>query len=576
LNFNQFLPIEELKKVFDDDEWNSLDYVLTAFSTFLKIKKDSHVLHNPELLGEVHNAANLDKYMNKDWRKKLFKQLPPTEQQRFFTHCGITDKISEMSFDNFTNYINQVVGFEWGDNDLTRQFILFSNLPDYLIPDVSIEIKTQEVIFGGGNEQKFKPMKMLHGYQSSVVYRALQLLEEANAHCLVQMPTGTGKTRIGMEILAFLFLNNPNIRIVWLANKHELLEQAHDAFVEIWNHLGKFEIELLNMWTSTSQKISELTISKSNTLIFTTYDLLNNVLDKGKNLDADYIIVDEAHQILAPTYMKAKDRISNMYEKETRLLGLTATPGRGIDEDQNTRLVEVFHKQIVPIELYGSDKINYKSKPIQYLEDHEILSVTKPEKLHTDFEIDFTPEEWNKLKESSLKTGIGDRHELDQKSFKKMANDNERNIRIVEKLKEYVDAGKKILYFATDIKQSLFIFTVLQQMGINAVHVESGIDTSYRRQLITKFKDTKEIEVICNYGIFATGFDVPKLDVVFIARPINSPVLFNQIAGRGTRGLKMDGTKEHILLQVVDKVPPAFVDANPYEQFNFWDNIWRK
>ena len=113
-------------------------------------------------------------------------------------------------------------------------------------------------------------------------------------------------------------------------------------------------------------------------------------------------------------------------------------------------------------------------------------------------------------------------------------------------------------------------------MGINAVHVESGIDTSYRRQLITKFKDTKEIEVICNYGIFATGFDVPKLDVVFIARPINSPVLFNQIAGRGTRGLKMDGTKEHILLQVVDKVPPAFVDANPYEQFNFWDNIWRK
>lgn len=574
--FNQFLPIEELKKVFDDEQWNSLDYVLDAFSPFLKTEKHDHVLRNPELLGQIHHAANLDKYVNKDWRIKLFDQLPPTEQQRFFTHCGITDKVSEMTFENFRNCINDVVGFEWGENDLTKQFLSFLNLPDYLIPDASAEIKTQEFIFGEENEQKFKALKMLHGYQSSVVYRALQLLEESNAHCLIQMPTGTGKTRVGMEILSYLFLNNPNIRIVWLANKHELLEQAHDAFIETWNHLGKFQIELLNMWTSSSKKISELTISESNILIFTTYDLLNNFLDRGRNLNADYIVVDEAHQILAPTYMAAKDRIANMMEKETRLLGLTATPGRGIDEEQNVRLVKVFHGQIVPIEFYGNDQEIYKSKPIQYLEDHEVLSVTRSEKLHTDFELDFTPEDWNLLKESSLKTGKGDKNELNQKSFKKMANDNVRNVLIIEKLKEYVDAGKKILYFATDLKQSLFIFTVLQQMGVNAVHVEAGIDRSFRRQIIKKFTNTNEIDIICNFGIFSTGFDVPNLDVVFIARPVNSPVLFNQMAGRGTRGLKMNGTKEHILLQVYDKIPPTFADVDPYEQFGFWDDDWAK
>ena len=348
-----------------------------------------------------------------------------------------------MSFNNFRNFIKNTVGFEWGDNHATKQFISFLNLPDYLIPNASAEIKTQELIFGKENEQEFKSLKMLHGYQSSVVYRALQLLEESNAHCLIQMPTGTGKTRVAMEILAYLFLNNPNIRIVWLANQHELLEQAHDAFIETWNHLGKFQIELLNMWTSSSKKISELTISESNILVFTTYDLLNNFLDKGGNLDADYIIVDEAHQILAPTYMNAKDRISTMMEKETRLLGLTATPGRGIDEEQNIRLKKVFHGQIVPIEFYGSDQETYKAKPMQYLEDHEILSVTRPEKLHTEFEIDFSPEEWDLLTQSSIKTGTGDKHELNQKSFTKMANDNARNILIIEKLKEYVDAEKK-------------------------------------------------------------------------------------------------------------------------------------
>ena len=82
--FNQFLPIEELKKTFDDEQWNSLDYVLNSFSSFLKIEKHDHVLRNSELLGQIHNAANLDKYTKKDWRIKLFEQLPQTEQQRFF------------------------------------------------------------------------------------------------------------------------------------------------------------------------------------------------------------------------------------------------------------------------------------------------------------------------------------------------------------------------------------------------------------------------------------------------------------------------------------------------------------
>ncbi len=577
MNFNQFLSSEELKGVFDAKEWDSLNFVLDAFSSSLKIEKTEHVTQNLELLGQIHQATNLDQYTKKDFRIKLFERLPPTEQERFFNYCGITDKVSKMSFEKFRKCVNEVVGFEWGNNTLTKQFLLFSNLPDYLIPDETLEIKTQETVTGDGKnyeKEEFKPLKMLHGYQSSIVYRALDELEEANSHCLIQMPTGTGKTRVAMELVAYIFNNNPEIRIVWLTNQHELLEQAHDSFIEIWNHVGKFPIELLNMWTTSSAKISQLKIPTSRVLVFGTYDILNNSLDKGINLDADYIVIDEAHQILAPTFKLAKDRITNTRVKETRLLGLTATPGRGIDEEQNVRLVSEFHKNIVKIEFYGFDKEKYKNKPIQYLEDHEILSKTIPVKLHTDFEMDFSPEEWESIKKSSIKTGTGDKNEFKEKSFKKMANDNVRNILIIKKLKEYADAGKKILYFSTDLKQSLFIFTVLQQLGINAIHVQHGIDRTFRRQIIQKFKDTKEIDIICNYGIFSTGFDVPNLDVVFIARPVNSPVLFNQIAGRGTRGLKMNGTAEHILLQVIDKIPPKFADVNPYEQFDFWDDVW--
>ncbi|MDE2588637.1 MAG: ATP-dependent helicase, partial [Patescibacteria group bacterium] len=74
---------------------------------------------------------------------------------------------------------------------------------------------------------------------------------------------------------------------------------------------------------------------------------------------------------------------------------------------------------------------------------------------------------------------------------------------------------------------------------------------------------------------FSTGFDIPNLDVVFIARPVNSPVLFNQMIGRGTRGVKMGGEDSFILVQVIDKIKSRFIGFDPYEQYGFWDNNWK-
>ena len=191
---------------------------------------------------------------------------------------------------------------------------------------------------------------MLYGYQSSIVYRTLKEIEEPNRPCLIQMPTGTGKTRTAMEVLSFLFNENPEIRIIWLTNKKELLEQARNAFVEVWNHVGKIPIDVFNIWGKTGNIPP---IPKTKVLVFASYGKLNNLLDKGLELKSDYVFVDEAHQILAPTYKAAVRKVSSTSENETRLIGLTATPGRGIDETQNVRLVDEFQTDIQGIEFYG-------------------------------------------------------------------------------------------------------------------------------------------------------------------------------------------------------------------------------
>ena len=571
MSFNQYLPFEELNKSFDQETWDSLNHLLETFLP--KEETQYHILINRKLLGKIHHSANLDKYKNKIFRIKLFDAIPPSEQYRYFRFCGVSEKLSSMSFTEKRLHVHNEVGFKWGNNKKTRRFLDYCNYPDYLIPDETLKIKKTEVVFGGKQKyfgEKFEPLEMLYSYQSSVVYRVLKKLETPNSKCLIQMPTGAGKTKIAMTILAKILLENPTVKIIWLASKHELLEQARDAFIKIWIHVGRSPINISNLWIRGNEK----SIPTSQILIFSTYGILNNLLEKGESLQSEYIFVDEAHQILAPTYSQAINKISSSSEKETRLVGLTATPGRGISEEQNTRFTHIFHKEIVKMQFDEEDEKIYRGKPLQYLEDNEILAKTISVRLDTNYEFGLSVDEWKKLTKVLLETG--DYSEFNEQQFKKMANDNVRNILIIRKIKELVDEGKKILYFSTTKNQSLLISTILQQIGIKAIHVSGETDKSFRRQVIKKFRDTKDIDVVCNYDIFTTGFDMPKLEVVFIARPVNSPVLYNQIVGRGTRGKKMNGTSKNYLVQVIDKNPSPFFGVDLYKQYGFWDKNWNQ
>lgn len=387
------------------------------------------------------------------------------------------------------------------------------------------------------------------------------------ARTLIQMPTGTGKTRTAMDVIVRLLNENSHLQIIWFANREELLDQAYESFLHVWKHAGKFEdIKIIKLW-GTSEVDS---IPNNKCIIFAGFQKFQG--KKHLKINPDYIFVDEAHQILAQTYESTLDSLID-YQKQTRVIGLTATPGRGINVIQNNRLVDKFRKNIVPIKFYDEElEEKYENNIVEYLEDRGILSKVTPLPLKTDVEIELTEEEWKYL----TKLVEGDYPEdFNERILKKLANDNTRNMLIVDKLKEYSEAKKKILYFSTDKPQSILIFTILQKLGIKAIHVDGGTDKKFRKQIIEKFKETDEINVICNYNIFSTGFDVPNLDVVFIARPVNSPVLFNQMVGRGTRGVKMGGEDSFILVQVIDKIKSRFIGFDPYSQYGFWDNNWK-
>lgn len=61
--------------------------------------------------------------------------------------------------------------------------------------------------------------------------------------------------------------------------------------------------------------------------------------------------------------------------------------------------------------------------------------------------------------------------------------------------------------------------------------------------IINEFKNER-IDFIFNYGVLTTGFDAPKTQNIVICRPINSNILYEQIIGRGVRGIKFGGMED--------------------------------
>ena len=240
-------------------------------------------------------------------------------------------------------------------------------------------------------EEKPEPYKMLFDFQADAVFDALEKIKTPLARALIQMPTGTGKTRTAMDIVVRLLnQKDKQFQIVWFANSAELLEQAYDAFVHVWGHAGnKPDLKILKLWGDDAP----LTIPKGNCIIFAGYQKFRGL---KTTLNPDYVFVDEAHQILARTYEQSLDSLIDHY-KQTRVVGLTATPGRGLSDVQNERLVDKFHGNLIPIKFHFQETEEMYEDIIEYLEDEGILAKNVDEPLYTNFEYDLSEKEWDDL-----------------------------------------------------------------------------------------------------------------------------------------------------------------------------------
>jgi superfamily II DNA or RNA helicase len=396
-------------------------------------------------------------------------------------------------------------------------------------------------------------------YQLEAINKVLALYSSSQTRVLLHMPTGSGKTRTAMQIIVRMLQENPEKLVIWLAYSEELCEQAALEFEQAWVSQGDRDIQVQRFWGDYSDSngfISEgfmvAGLSKMHSLVKKADPRLPKLAD-----NSCLVVIDEAHQAIAETYRLVLEILAK--NLDSRILGLTATPGRTWnDPEKDAQLADFFNRTKVTLEIPG-----YKS-PIDYLIAEGYLADPEFEKLEISNENLFSPAELVELQKVL---------EIPTHILKKLGEDDIRNLKIITKLEDLMKTHKRILFFATTVEHSALIASVLQARGHSAFSVTGATSAFDRQRVIAKYKsDSEEAIVLCNFGVLTTGFDAPRTSCAFIARPTASLVLYSQMVGRALRGPKSNGNKVAKIVTVVDTALPGF--RSPSEAFMNWEDVW--
>ena len=330
------------------------------------------------------------------------------------------------------------------------------------------------------------------------IYQAWQQFRSV----MLQMPTGTGKTRLFVSIARDLFNygveRKKAVKILFLAHRKELIEQISD-------HLGgKYRLAHgLILSQNIEQKKFPMQVGSVPTL--------TRRLERWEDKDFDVIIIDEAHHVKAKSYKKIIDFYPN-----AKILGVTATPyrlnGAGFRPEFDELIVSPSVAEFIK-RGYLSEYKYYSIRPTSDLQK-------QIDRMKLDFEGDY--------KESEM-MGVMDRDYI--------------RAGILSTYQKYASGKKGIIYTISKVHNT-HLAAEFNQAGIKSAAIDSDTPKEKRDELVAKFRKG-EIQVLFNVNIFSEGFDCPDVEVIQLARPTKSLAMYLQQVGRG---LRPHGSKERLII----------------------------
>jgi DNA or RNA helicases of superfamily II len=397
----------------------------------------------------------------------------------------------------------------------------------------------------------------LHEFQRDMAGRVRGLLSrERGTRGLLSLPTGAGKTRVAVQAIVEQILDAENpVRVLWVAQTDELCEQAVQTWSFIWRAMGpQRPLAISRLWSSNEaepepeDQVVVSTIAKLDVCMpSSSYDWL---------FPPDCLVIDEAHAATTPSYTQLLHRCGlerDQAKDSCVLLGLTATPYRGVSVEETKRLATRFGTHRVDEGILGDE-------PYAKLQELGILARVK-HMLIPGSEIRLTDNELQQLRTT---------HRIPASVEDRVARDVPRNQALVDAVCS-LPGDWTVLLFAASVLHAQTLAALLNLEGVSSAAVSSSTDPRVRRHYVSEFRKGK-VRVLTNYGVFAEGFDAPAVRAVFVARPTYSPNRYQQMVGRGLRG-PLNGGKEECL---IGNVKDTIAEFGEELAFTHFDYLWQE
>ena len=400
----------------------------------------------------------------------------------------------------------------------------------------------------------------LFDHQRAAAERVIDALADTPHKVVLHMPTGAGKTRTAMHIVATHLRQHEPTVVCWLAQNAELLDQAADEFEIAWCYLGNRETGLVRFWGHRRPDVLDIRdgiivagLGKMSALDNRDPATLLRLADR-----ASLTIIDEAHQAIAPTYAAI---LTALYSKRLHnaLLGLTATPGRSwSDIGEDRKLSDYFDGRKVTLEVEGYED------PVTFLIDQKYLARPVFRTLNSDAGL--------KLSDADVKE-LSSAIDVPEQIVNRLGTDTQRNLKILSAVEDLLQRHRRVIVFAPSVDNARMLTTILSLRGLEAFVVTGESNASERERIIRRFRSNAlHAMVLVNYGVLTTGFDAPATSAAVIARPTRSLVLYSQMVGRATRGTRAGGNEEAEIVTVVDPHLPGF--GSVADAFKNWEDVW--
>ena len=368
---------------------------------------------------------------------------------------------------------------------------------------------------------------------------------------LVEMATGTGKTRTAAAFVKRLFEAGAVTRVLFLVDRIALARQAEDAFTD---HLRDYPCHMLRPGRG-FDRAKRITIATLQTMIAEYRTLSPGYFD--------LVITDECHRSIYGKWSGVLQHFDSIQ------LGLTATPCT-VDVDQLPDLEDGLFVRDT-LRFFELDEPTFRYTLRRAIQEGHLVpyriykAMTVKTAAEDGFEVRRDELDWSAMDQRTRAEfeelfAAGDTIRVDPRALERAFTIPERNRAMVREFRDAHEKGfmgrdgvrrwpawGKTIVFAVTRRHAE---TLAEMFDAHFADLKPHPTTRYAdfvvsdvgggpapdaSAIVKRFKEEEYPRILVSVNMLDTGFDCPEVVSLVMARFTRSVILYRQMRGRGTR-----------------------------------------